>query len=193
MHLSRVWSSQILCLVSGGMCGWNIIVLQSRVCLYVRYWCHLHTGGKFDCPCCLELFRLPCLNTTPTKSGTCTWPCSICVYGPFTTQLPKRRKNTPAALCKLTVYCLISFYLCLSTTESMCWEKIWLFPFLTVHFPVKITFQWLVKLWEPFVYLLFVAFSFQCEWDRQTLTCWRLVMIRHVIKEKVIALMQTDY
>lgn len=92
MHLSRVWRNQILCLVSGGMCGWNIIVLQSRVCLYVRYWCHLHTGGKFDCPHCLELFRLLCLNTTPTKSGTYTWPCSRCV-------------------CKLRVYCFIFFLL----------------------------------------------------------------------------------
>lgn len=115
MHLSRVWSSQILCLVSGGMCGWNIIVLQSRVCLYVRYWCHLHTGGKFDCPRCLELFRLPCLNTTPTKSGTYTWPCSRCVYGPFTTQLPPKKEEEKNGSCPLqTQSLLLHFFLLVS-------------------------------------------------------------------------------
>lgn len=73
-NLSREWGSQILCLGCRGMCGCNIIMLQSSVCSYVRYWCqdHLHTGGIFDCPRCLELFTSPhlYLNTTPAKSDT---------------------------------------------------------------------------------------------------------------------------
>lgn len=73
-NLSREWGSQILCLGCRGMCGCNIIVLQSSVCSYVHYWCqdHLHTGGIFDYPCCLELITSPhpYLNTTPAKSDT---------------------------------------------------------------------------------------------------------------------------
>lgn len=116
VNLSRVCSRQILCLVSGGVYGWNIMMLQSRVCSHVRYWCHLHTGGKFDCPRCLERFRLSCLNTTPTKSGTCTWPCSSCVYSPLSHHLPHQKKKKNVSCTSQTLSLLLHFvffFLCL--------------------------------------------------------------------------------
>lgn len=193
VNLSRAGSSQILCLVSGGMCGWNTIVLQSRVCSYVRCWCHLHTGGKFDCPRCLELFRFPCLNKTLTKAGSHLHLALfyMCLQSSHYPTPPLSLQKKAASLCKLTVYCL--FFLLESPQWRACAERrksIWS-DCSHCALPCKTNIP--VKPWEPIVYLHFVAFSFQCGWDGQTPTCWRLVVIRHVMKGKIIVLIQADY
>lgn len=176
-NLSREWGSQILCLGCRGMCGCNIIVLQSSACLYVRYWCqdNLRTGGIFDCPCCLELFTPTLLfKYNSSQIGHTPGLFSICAQNPFTGCL----QVSAAALCRLSVSCFIFLFASLPHGEWVFSFSyvLWLFPFLTFHFPVKITFHLLVKLWKPSVYLQFAALSFLCESDRQTLTWWRLTM-----------------